>query len=134
LDRYRPRIDGETCGATIAGVNFLKYLDPRFCKYEAFVRTVLIILGMLLLLNVLFVVVMSPPRKPRKSNAPRCSDVKLTPATINKESYPFDAEEKTSVSVVVVSVAMGTFFVLALPIAEAVDAIRSAFKTRPPAE
>jgi hypothetical protein len=98
------------------------------------VRTVLIILGMWLLLNVLFVVVMSPPRKPRKSDAPRCSDAKLTPATINTEAYPFDAEEKTSLSLIVVSVAMGTFFVLALPIAEAVDAIRCAFKTRPPAE
>jgi hypothetical protein len=26
LDRYRPRIDGETCGATITGANFLDIL------------------------------------------------------------------------------------------------------------
>lgn len=97
-------------------------------------RTALIILGMWLLINVLFVVVMTPPRKPRKANGSRSSDAKLTPATINKEAYPFDEEEKTSLSLIVVSVAMGSFFVLALPIAEALDAIRNAFKTNPPTE
>jgi hypothetical protein len=98
------------------------------------VRTVLIVLGIWLLLNVLFVVVMSPPRKPRKHDAARASDGKFAPATIDKEAHRFEDEEKTSLSFVIVSVAMGAFFVLAAPIAEAVDAIKNAFRKKPPAE
>jgi len=98
------------------------------------VRTALIILGMWLLLNVLFVVVMAPPRKPRKHDSHRSSDPKFASAMINKEAYPFDEEEETSLRFIVVSVAMGVFFVLALLITEAVDAIKNAFKTSPPTE
>jgi hypothetical protein len=102
---------------------------------EAFVRTVLIILGIWLLLNVLFVVVMAPPRKPRRQDVPRASNGNFAPATIDKEARRFDEEEKPSISHMIVSVAMGAFFVLAAPIAEAVDAIKSAFrKTKPPVE
>ena len=97
-------------------------------------RTVLIILAMWLLLNVLFVVVMSPPRRPRKYDAPRASDSNFAPATIDKEAHRYDAEEKTSLSFIIISVAMGAFFVLAAPIAEAVDAIKGAFKKKPPTE
>jgi hypothetical protein len=97
------------------------------------VRTVLIILAVWLLLNVLFVVVMSPPRRPRKYDAPRASD-NFAPATIDKEAHRYDAEEKTSLSFIIISVAMGAFFVLAAPIAEAVDAIKGAFKKKPPTE
>jgi hypothetical protein len=103
-------------------------------QYEALVRTVLIILGIWLLLNVLFVVVMSPPFKPRKQNAPRASGGNFAPATIDKEAHRFDEEERTSISLIIVSVAMGAFFVLAAPIAEAVDAIKNTFKRKPPAE
>ena len=97
-------------------------------------RTVLIVLGIWLLLNVLFVVVMSPPRRPRKYDGPRASDNKFAPATIDKEAHRYDAEEKTSLSFIIISVAMGAFFVLAAPIAEALDAIKGAFKKKPPAE
>ena len=97
-------------------------------------RTVLIILGMWLLLNVLFVVVMSPPRRPRKFDAPRSSDAKFAPATIDKEAHRYDVEEKTSLSFIIISVAMGAFFVLAAPIAEAVDALKGAFRKKPPTE
>ena len=97
-------------------------------------RTALIIIGIWLLLNVLFVVVMSPPRKPRKLGAPRPSDAKLAPATIDKDAHRFEAEEKTSLSLIIISVAMGAFFVLAAPIAEAIEAIKRAFnKKNPPA-
>jgi hypothetical protein len=98
------------------------------------VRTVLIILGIWLLLNILFVVVMAPPRKPQKRDAARASDSNFAPATIDKEPHRFEDEEKTSLSFVIVSVAMGAFFVLAAPIAEAVDAIKNAFRKKPPAE
>jgi hypothetical protein len=97
-------------------------------------RTVLIIFGIWLLLNVLFVVLMEPPRKPRKQNVARSLDAGYAPVTIHKEAYPFNEEEKTSLSFIIVSFAMGAFFVLALPIAKAADAIGRAFRTRPPAE
>jgi hypothetical protein len=97
-------------------------------------RTVLIIFGIWLLLNVLFVVLMEPPRKPRKQNVARSLDGGYAPVTIRKEAYPFNEEEKTSLSFIIVSVAMGAFFVLALPIAKAADAIGRAFRKRPPAE
>jgi hypothetical protein len=103
-------------------------------QQEALVRTVLIILGIWLLLNVLFVVVMLPPRRPRKYDGPRASDANFAPATIDKEAHRYDAEEKTSLSFIIISVAMGAFFVLAAPIAEAVDAIKGAFRKKPPAE
>ena len=97
-------------------------------------RTVLIILGIWLLLNILFVVVMAPPRKPRKHDTPAAPDGKFAPATIDKEAHRFEDEEKTSLSFVIVSVAMGAFFVLAAPITEAIDAIKNAFRKKPPVE
>jgi hypothetical protein len=69
-------------------------------------------------------------RKPRKRDAPRSLDAWYPPLTINKEAYPFNEEEKTSLGFVIVSVAMGAFFVLAAPIAQAADAIRRAFRIR----
>jgi len=98
------------------------------------VRTVLIILGIWLLLNVLFVVVMAPQRRPRKYDGPRTSDSTFAPATIDREAHRYDTEEKTSLSFIIISVAMGAFFVLAAPIAEAFDALKKAFKTKPPVE
>jgi hypothetical protein len=103
-------------------------------QHEAFVRTVLIILAVWLLLNVLFVVLMAPPRRPRKYDAPRASDSNFAPATIDKEAHRYDAEEKTSLHFIIISVAMGAFFVLAAPIAEALDAIKGAFKKKPPTD
>jgi len=96
--------------------------------------TILVIIGIWLLLNVLFVVAMAPPRKPRRSAVPGPSLAKLAPATIDKEIHPADPDEKTSISIIIVSVAMGAFFVLAPPIVEAADAIRRAFKRTPPAD
>ena len=96
-------------------------------------RPILIILGIWLLINVLFVVVMAL-RKPRTHDGPRFSDAGHAPVTINKEAYPFNEEEKTSLSFIIVSVAMGAFFVLAAPIAQAADAISRASRERRPAE
>ena len=97
-------------------------------------RTALIILGLWLLLNVLFVVAMTPPRKPRKHGSPGTPDGKLAPATIDKEAHPFEAEEeKTSLGLIIMSLGMGVFFVLAPPIAEALDAIKNFFRKKPPA-
>jgi hypothetical protein len=84
-------------------------------------------------MNVLFVVAMAL-RKPRKHDPPRTSDAGYAPVTISKEAYPFNEEEKTSLSFIIVSVATGTFFVLAAPMAEAADAVGRALSKRPPAE
>jgi hypothetical protein len=98
-------------------------------------RTALIILGLWLLLNVLFVVAMTPPRKPRKQGTPGAPDGKFAPATIDKEAHPFEAEEeKTSLGLIIMSVGMGVFFVLAPPIAEAFDALKRFFKKKPPVD
>ena len=97
-------------------------------------RTVLIILGLWLLLNMLFVVAMVPPSKPRKHGAPGASDVRLAPATIHKDAHPFEAEEeKTSLGLILVSFGMGAFFVLVPPIARALDTIKNFFGKKPPA-
>ena len=96
-------------------------------------RPILIILGLWLLINVMFVVGMAL-RKPRTHDGPRSSDAGYAPVTINKEAYPFNKEEKTSLSFIIGSVAMGAFFVLAAPIAQAADAVRRAFRERRPAD
>jgi hypothetical protein len=81
-------------------------------------RTVLIMLSLWLLLNVLFVMAMVPPRKPRKKGAPGASEDKLSPAAID----------------IIISVGMGAFFVLVPPIAQALDAIKRFFRKKPPAD
>jgi hypothetical protein len=91
----------------------------------------LIIVGIWLLLNVLFVVVWIPPRK---QAAPLSSD-KQAPAVIDKDAYRFYPEgENPSMKDILISIAMGTFFVLSLPIANALDGVKRAFKNKPPAE
>jgi hypothetical protein len=99
---------------------------------ENAVRTLLLIVGIWLLLNVLFVVIMTPARRPKRSNAPRLPGAAgPSPVAINRNTYPFDAEEKLSLRLVIISVAMGAFFVLVPPILEAVDAIECAFAKKP---
>jgi hypothetical protein len=96
-------------------------------------RTALIILGLWLLLNVLFVVAMVPPRNPRKYGAAGASNDKLAPAMIHKEAHPFEAEEeKISLGLIIVSLGMGAFFVLVPPITGGLDAIKNFFTKKAP--
>jgi hypothetical protein len=85
-------------------------------------RTILIVLGIWLLINVLFVVIMLPPRKPRKPDPQEAGT--LAPARIDQNGYPFEEQEKVLLRHVVISIAMGTFFSLAPPLMEAIDAIK----------
>lgn len=85
-------------------------------------RTILIVLGIWLLINVLFVVVMLPPRKPRKPDPQEAGT--LAPARIDQNGYPFEEQEKVLLRHVVISIAMGTFFSLAPPLMEAIDSIK----------
>ncbi|MEH2484795.1 phosphonate metabolism protein PhnM [Bradyrhizobium sp. AZCC 2230] len=86
-------------------------------------RTVLVILGIWLLINVLFVVVMIPPRKPRKSGQPRSSSG-LAPVPIGQNAYAYDEDEKVSVRHTIIAIALGALFSLTPPLLEAVDDIK----------
>ncbi len=85
-------------------------------------RTILIVLGIWLLINVLFVVIMLPPRKPRKPDPQDAGT--LAPARIDQNGYPFEEQEKVLLRHVIISIAMGAFFSLAPPLMEAIDAIK----------
>ena len=85
-------------------------------------RTILTVLGIWLLINVLFVVIMLPPRKPRKPDPQEAGT--LAPARIDQNGYPFEEQEKVLLRHVVISIAMGTFFSLAPPLMEAIDSIK----------
>jgi hypothetical protein len=68
-----------------------------------------------------FVVVMAPPRKRRKYDANPSSDETFAPAKINQDAYPFEQEEETSIRQIIISVGMGAFFALSVPIAQVID-------------
>lgn len=86
-------------------------------------RTILVILGIWLLINVLFVVIMIRPRKPRKSHQPRSASG-LAPVPIGQNAYAYDEDEKVSLRHTVIAIAMGTLFSLTPPLLEAVDGIK----------
>ena len=100
-------------------------------------RTVLIILGVWLLINVLFVVIMIPPRKPRKPNQTRPASG-LAPVTIGRNVYAYDEDEKVSLRHTIIAIAMGAALALAPPLLEAIDDIKRMIgkyrKPRPQAE
>ncbi len=72
--------------------------------------TALVLLSMWLLINVLFVLIVVPPRKRRPP-----SGTALLPAQIEKIAEP-DHDEPLSLRHVVISVAMGAFFMLVPPL------------------
>jgi hypothetical protein len=84
-------------------------------------------LAIWLLINLLFVVLVMPPRRPRKAGS-RASDGKLAPTPIDGNAHRYDAEEQPSVRHIIISVAMGAFFVLAPPLIEALEAMKRALK------
>ncbi|MDA9430971.1 phosphonate metabolism protein PhnM [Bradyrhizobium sp. CCBAU 51627] len=86
-------------------------------------QTFLVILGIWLLINVLFVVIMIPPRKPRKSNEARSSSG-LAPVPIGQNAYAMDEDEKVSLRHTIIAIAMGALLSLAPPLLEAVDEIK----------
>jgi len=92
------------------------------------VQTILIVLGIWLLINVLFVVIMLPPRKPRKPDQRGTGT--LAPVRIDQNGYPFEEQEKFLLRHVVISIAMGAFFSLAPPLMEAIDSIKRAIRKR----
>jgi len=73
--------------------------------------TALVLLSMWLLINILFVLIMVPPRKlgPPSGTA-------LLPAQIEKSTAQLDHDEPLSRRHVVISIAMGAFFMLVPPL------------------
>ena len=94
-------------------------------------KAVVIILGMWLLSNILFVIVMARPRKLRKSDSTFSPNTSFAPEKINNGVNPHDEEEELSISHVIASLGIGAFFALSVPIAQAADSVKRAFKERP---
>ena len=86
-------------------------------------QTFLVIIGIWLLINVLFVVIMMPPRKPRKPDRSR-SSLGLAPAAIERNTYPFDEDDKFSLRHTIIAIAMGALFSLTPPLLQAADDIK----------
>ena len=87
-------------------------------------RTILIALSIWLLINVLFVLVMFPPRKPRKSSRQNGTAGRLSPALIKENAEPSSEEDdSSSLRHVVIAIGLGVFFSLTPPLLQAYDAI-----------
>ncbi|MBR0858210.1 hypothetical protein [Bradyrhizobium liaoningense] len=87
-------------------------------------RTLLIILGIWLLLNILFVIVMIPPRKPRPSSIDRRTG-SLAPVPAHRDDTTPDQDPPVSLRHVIIAIALGAFFSLTPPLLEAYDVLRS---------
>ncbi|MHC2619574.1 hypothetical protein ACVIW2_001606 [Bradyrhizobium huanghuaihaiense] len=91
-------------------------------------QTILILLGVWILINVLFVVIMIPPRKPRTPDPGPTGTLATVP--INQNGYPFEEPEKLLLRHVVISIAMGAFFSLTPPLMEAIESIKRFLRKR----
>ena len=85
---------------------------------------VLTILSIWVLLNILFVLIVVPPRKPRRA---RPLATTLSPAPIDPSQRELEQDEPFSLRHVVASVAMGAFFVLVPPLLALRDALMRLF-------
>ena len=86
---------------------------------------VLTVLSIWVLLNILFVLIVVPPRKPRRQ--PRPLATTFSPAPIDPGQRELEQDEPFSLRHVVASVAMGAFFVLVPPLLALRDAIMRLF-------
>lgn len=84
-------------------------------------RTLLIVLGIWLLINVLFVVVMIPPRKPRVSGQRTGA---FRPAAVRADDRQADDDPPPSLRHIIIAIALGMFFSLTPPLLEGYDALR----------
>jgi hypothetical protein len=99
----------------------------------------LILLGIWLLINVLFVVIMVPPRKPAATSNPNPPFGKLAPVLSNSKKKqdrgdPDQEEAKPSFGLMLAAVGMGAFFVLAPLVIYVADFFRGLFGKKPPSQ
>ncbi|MCK1368251.1 hypothetical protein [Bradyrhizobium sp. 62] len=92
---------------------------------------VLIVLSVWVLLNILFVLIVVPPRKPRRQSSPVATT--LSPAPIDRTGGQFEQDEVFSLRQLMASVAMGAFFVLVPPLLALRDALVRFFRNAPKA-
>ncbi|MCP3442081.1 hypothetical protein [Bradyrhizobium sp. CCGUVB14] len=91
-------------------------------------RIVFTILTIWVLLNILFVLLVIRPHKPQPTPLAKT----LSPAAIKRNQNEIERDEPLLLRHVVVSVAMGFFFVLAPPLLAMYDAIIRFFRKPPP--
>jgi hypothetical protein len=89
----------------------------------------LIVLSVWVLLNILFVLIVVPPRKPRRQPSPLATT--LSPAPLDRTGGQYEQEEAFSLRHVMASLAMGAFFVLVPPLLALRDAIARFFRSPP---
>lgn len=90
-------------------------------------RIVLTILAIWVLLNILFVLLVIRPRKPRPTSRAKT----LSPAAVERNQREVEQDEPLLLRHVIVSVAMGAFFVLAPPLIALADTIIRFFRKPP---
>lgn len=92
-------------------------------NFESFLmRLLLLILAIWLLFNVMFVLLVTPSRKRRQSDAEPSYD-------------PSRREEETmSLKHIIITAGLGAFFVLSPPIAQAIASFKRVFTKTPPAD
>ena len=84
---------------------------------------------MWVLINILFVVVMTPPRKPRKPDGSNSAG--LAPVPVDQNSHHFaDEDDPASMRHSIIAVALGVFFSLTPPLIDAADLIKQLIKKR----
>jgi hypothetical protein len=88
------------------------------------VRTLFFILGIWVLMNFLFVVVMATKLQQRSLRMPRSYGT-------SKDAYPFDGEETAPLRFIIISIAMVALFALSPPMADAAAAISRTFGMGP---
>jgi len=95
-------------------------------------RSVLLILGIWLLFNVLFVLLVTPSRNRRQPDAEISYDSSRRDAGGGTE--PALREGKTvALRHIIIAAGLGAFFALSPPIAQAIDSIKRIFAKTPPA-
>ncbi|OPY95394.1 hypothetical protein A5906_08830 [Bradyrhizobium sacchari] len=87
-------------------------------------RTLLIILGIWILINILFVVVMIPPPKAQTSGPDRRSGG-LSPVPVRNDPAVSREDPPVSLRHVIIAIALGAFFSLTPPLLEAYDMLSS---------
>ncbi|WP_439396716.1 hypothetical protein ACRQ5Q_07325 [Bradyrhizobium sp. PMVTL-01] len=87
-------------------------------------RTILVALSIWLLINVLFVLVMIPARKPWKSSHQHGTSGSRSPALIKENAEPSSEEDDSfSLRHVVLAIGLGVFFSLTPPLLQAYDVV-----------
>lgn len=91
-------------------------------------QTLFIVLGIWLLVNVLFVVIMIPPRQPRRSNGRKGFSCR-SPVFIRR-GHHLDEDDSVSLHHATIVLGVGAFFSLTPPLLDAYDELKAFIRTR----